>query len=59
MRALTDSIGGLSDFRFAQDISKTNLDIEDIINYIDKVTKEEIVNSFKKLQLDTIYFLRN
>ena len=59
MRSLTDSIGGLSDFKFAQDISKTNLSIEDIINYIDKVTKEEIVNSFKNLQLDTIYFLRN
>jgi predicted Zn-dependent peptidase len=59
MRALTDSIGGLSDFKFAQDISKTNLSIEDMINYIDKVTKEEIVNVFKKLQLDTIYFLRN
>lgn len=59
MRALTDSIGGLSDFKFAQDISKTNLSIEDIINYIEKVTKEEIVGVFKRLQLDTIYFLRN
>lgn len=59
MRALTDSIGGLSDFKFAQDIGKANLSIEDIINYIDKVTKEEIVSVFKNLQLDTIYFLRN
>ncbi|MEG2247026.1 MAG: insulinase family protein, partial [Peptostreptococcaceae bacterium] len=59
MRSLTDSIGGLSDFKFAQDIGKTNLSIDDIINYIDKVTKEEIVNVFKNLQLDTIYFLRN
>ncbi|WP_373598446.1 EF-P 5-aminopentanol modification-associated protein YfmF [Paraclostridium bifermentans] len=59
MRALTDSIGGLSDFKFSQDISKTNLSIEDIINYIEKVTKEEIVDVFKRLQLDTIYFLRN
>ncbi|CEQ24349.1 M16 family peptidase [[Clostridium] sordellii] len=59
MEALTDNIGGLSDFKFAQDISKTNLSIEDIIAYIDKVTKEEIVDVFKALQLDTIYFLRN
>ncbi|EPZ60306.1 M16 family metallopeptidase domain protein [[Clostridium] sordellii ATCC 9714] len=59
MEALTDNIGGLSDFKFAQDISKTNLSIEDIIDYIDKVTKEEIVDVFKALQLDTIYFLRN
>lgn len=59
MRALTDSIGGLSDFGFSQDISKTNLSIDDIINFVEKVTKEEIVSVFKKLQLDTIYFLRN
>ena len=59
MRSLTDSIGGLSDFKFAQDISKTNLSVEDIINYIENVTKEEIVDVFKRLQLDTIYFLTN
>ncbi|MGL5717461.1 MAG: EF-P 5-aminopentanol modification-associated protein YfmF [Paraclostridium sp.] len=59
MKSLTDSIGGLSDFQFAQDISKTNLEIGDIINYIDKVTKEEIVSAIKEIQLDTIYFLRN
>ncbi|WP_250672754.1 pitrilysin family protein [Paraclostridium ghonii] len=59
MRSLTDSIGGLSDFKFSQDISKTNLSIDDIINYVEQVTKEEIVSAFKNLQLDTIYFLRN
>lgn len=59
MRSLKDSIGGLSDFKFSQDISKTNLSIEDIINYVEKVNKEEIISVFKKLQLDTIYFLRN
>lgn len=59
MRTLTDSIGGLSDFKFSQDISKTNLSIDDIINFVEKVTKEEIVSVFKSLQLDTIYFLRN
>nr|WP_317851974.1 insulinase family protein [Paraclostridium sp. AKS73] len=59
MRSLKDSIGGLSDFKFSQDISKTNLSIEDIISYVEKVNKEEIISVFKKLQLDTIYFLRN
>ena len=59
MRALTDSIGGLSDFKFSQDISKTNLSVEDIINYVENVSKEEIINVFKNLRLDTIYFLRN
>lgn len=59
MKALTDSIGGLSDFQFAQDISKTNLEIDEIIKYIDNVTKDEIISSIKEVQLDTIYFLRN
>ncbi len=59
MKSLTDSIGGLSDFQFAQDISKTNLEIDEIIKYIDKVTKDEIVSAIKEIQLDTIYFLRN
>lgn len=59
MKSLTDSIGGLSDFQFAQDISKTNLEIEEIIQYIDNATKDEIVSAMKEIKLDTIYFLRN
>lgn len=59
MKSLTDSIGGLSDFQFAQDISKTKLEIDEIIKYIDDVTKDEIVSAMKEVQLDTIYFLRN
>jgi predicted Zn-dependent peptidase len=59
MKSLTDSIGGLSDFQFAQDISKTNLEIEEIIQYIDNATKDEIVSAIKEIKLDTIYFLRN
>ena len=59
MKSLTDSIGGLSDFQFSQDISKTNLEIEEIIQYIDNATKDEIVSAMKEIKLDTIYFLRN
>lgn len=59
MQSLADSIGGLSDFYFAQDMSKTNSTVEDIINYVANVTVEDIVNSLEDIELDTVYFLRN
>lgn len=59
MKSLGDSIGGMSDFYFAQGMSKTNSTVEEIIQKIDNVTKEEIVKAFKDIELDTVYFLRN
>ena len=59
MKALGDNIGAMSDFYFAQHISKTNSTVEDIINWINDVSVDDIVSAFSKLQLDTIYFLRN
>jgi predicted Zn-dependent peptidase len=34
-------------------------DVEDLIEQIDKVQKEDIQEVAKKIQLDTIYFLRD
>lgn len=59
MKALGDNIGAMSDFYFAQNISKTNSTVEEIINWINDVSIEDIVNAFSNIQLDTIYFLRN
>lgn len=59
MQSLSDSIGGLSDFYFAQDMSKTNSTVEEIINYVSNVTIEDIVNALSDIELDTVYFLRN
>jgi predicted Zn-dependent peptidase len=59
VRSMTDSAGMLSDFYYTQSISKTNDSIEEIIEKIRRVSKEEIIEVASKIQLDTIYFLKN
>lgn len=59
MKSITDNIGGMSDFAFSQSMAKTNSEVEDIISSIEKVTKKDIVEAIKDIELDTIYFLRN
>ncbi|MGL4914464.1 MAG: EF-P 5-aminopentanol modification-associated protein YfmF [Romboutsia sp.] len=59
MKSLKDSIGGMSDFYFAQAMSNSNSTIEEMIENVSKVTIEEISNVAKEIKLDTVYFLRN
>lgn len=59
MKSLADSIGGMSDFYFAQTMGGTNTTIDKMIENINKVEVKDIVKSFEKIELDTIYFLRN
>ncbi|MCC0633204.1 MULTISPECIES: EF-P 5-aminopentanol modification-associated protein YfmF [unclassified Clostridioides] len=59
MKSITDNIGGMSDFAFSQSMAKTNSEVEDIIYSIEKVTKKDIVEAVKDIELDTVYFLRN
>ena len=59
LKTIKDSIGGASDFYFSQTMGQTNSTVEKIIEMIDKVTVEDIVDAFKNIQLDTIYFLSN
>lgn len=59
MKTIKDSIGGLSDFYFAQAMGKTNSTVEEIIDNIANVKKEDIVEVSKGIVLDTVYFLRN
>ncbi|EGT4993694.1 insulinase family protein, partial [Clostridioides difficile] len=59
MKSITDNIGGMSDFVFSQSMAKTNSEVQDIISSIEKVTKKDIVEAIKNIELDTVYFLRN
>lgn len=59
MKSLKDSIGGMSDFYFAQAMSQSNSTIEEMIEKVEKVTIEDIANVAKEIELDTLYFLRN
>lgn len=58
-KSVTDNIGGMSEFSFAQSLGKTNSTVEDLIKSIEKVTVNDIVDSVKDIELDTVYFLRN
>lgn len=58
-KSVTDNIGGMSEFSFAQSLGKTNSTVDDLIKSIEKVTVNDIVDAVKDIELDTVYFLRN
>ena len=57
LNSLNDEIGRVSDFYFSQYIAKDNSSIEEIKDIINNVTKEDIIEAVKDVELDTIYFL--
>lgn len=59
IKTIKDSLGGSSDFYFSQSMGGTNTTVEKIIEMIEKVTVSDIVEAFKNIELDTIYFLSN
>ena len=59
IRSLTDSPGALADFYYTQTIGNQYVDIEEMIQKIMNVTREEIIKAGENIKLDTIYFLRN
>lgn len=46
-------------FYIGQEISKANMDLEEYIEKISKVSKEDIINFANSLRINTIYFLTN
>ena len=59
MESIKDSIFLISEFFFSRELSKDNRTLGEALNDIDKVTKKDIIEAFNKINLDTIYFLRN
>jgi predicted Zn-dependent peptidase len=53
-----DNARGVVEILYHNVIAKTNLSIEEMLSGIEKVTKEEVVKVAKKIELDTVYFLR-
>ncbi|MEG0465454.1 MAG: pitrilysin family protein [Peptostreptococcus sp.] len=58
LKASYDSVSGESDFTYNQFISGTNLEIDEVINYVSNVDKESIVRSMANIFEDTVYYLR-
>ena len=59
IKSVSDSIGGMSDFYFAQGLSDSNMTLEEMVQHIENVTIDSISEAFEGLELDTVYFLRN
>lgn len=57
-KASYDSISGESDFSYNQFISKTNLKFEEVIDYINNVSREDIVDAMKNIVEDTVYYVK-
>ncbi len=58
LRASYDSISGETEYFLNQFISGTDLNINQVIEYIEQATKDEIVKSMAGIAEDTIYFLK-
>ena len=59
MESIKDNIFLISEFFFSRELSKDDRTLEEVLNDIERVTKEEIIEASNKINLDTIYFLRN
>jgi len=57
VQSLKDSQLQVVDFYLSQLISETNDTLEGLLDKIKRVTKQEVIDIAKKIQLDTMYFL--
>ncbi len=57
--SIRDSIFLISEFFFSQLISGDNRSLEQVLEDFQKVKKEEVIEAANKINIDTIYFMRN
>lgn len=58
LRAIVDYPNSFSNFYYNQDMLGDPLDIEQFVERFEAVTKDEIIEAGKRIQKDTIYFLK-
>lgn len=59
IKAIDDEQDSGITYYFGQELSKSNVSIEDYINKIEKATKEDVLHIAQKVGIHTIYFLKN
>ncbi|KNF09933.1 putative Zn-dependent peptidase [Gottschalkia purinilytica] len=59
IKALTDDSFSLCEYILAQYLTNDDKTIDEFISNIRKVRKEDIVNAFQNIELDTTYFLKS
>lgn len=58
-RSIKDSIFLISEFFFSQSLSKDDRSLNEILDDINSVTRDEIIEASSSIALDTIYFMTN
>ena len=58
-KSIKDSIFLISEFFFSQSLSKDDRSLDQILEDIQAVTREEIIEASNSMSLDTIYFMKN
>ena len=56
--SLTDSLSGMEDYLLSQIILGTDETIDEFLNKLMAVKKDEIIKVMKKIKFDTVYFLK-
>lgn len=59
LESIKDNIYLISSFFFSQRLSSDNRSLEKIISDIENVKRQEIVEASAKINLDTVYFMKN
>lgn len=57
-RSLKDGLRTMEDYYLSQAIMGSNGELDDLIQKMNMVKKDEIVKAFNKIEFDTIYFLK-
>lgn len=57
--SIKDSIFLISEFFFSQGLANDNRSLEEVLEDMDNVTREDIIRASKQIVLDTIYFMEN
>ena len=58
LKTQNDSQFAMRDFYYTNMLCGINATVDDVINSILSVTKDDVINVFKKLEYDTVYFLK-
>lgn len=56
--SMKDGLRTMEDYYLSQAIMKSNSEIDDLIKITNSITKDEIIKTFKDVEIDTVYFLK-
>ncbi|MGO1652584.1 EF-P 5-aminopentanol modification-associated protein YfmF [Senegalia sp. (in: firmicutes)] len=59
MKTVNDDIYSISEFYLSKVLSNDEKDINELIESVKNINKEDIIKAMNKIKLDTIYFLKN